>query len=300
VKGFKAFLVHSGIDEFPAVTEKDLRRVMPLLASGRLPLLVHCELESPVFPDESLPNRSYRKYLASRPPRWEEDAIAVMIKLCGEFNCPVHIVHLSSASSLEQIRRAKEKGMPLTVETAQHYLYFSAEEIPDGETQFKCAPPIRDRENNAKLFAALQEGLIDFVATDHSPAPPALKKIETGDFEKAWGGIASLQFSLPALWTVMMKRGEPAASLAKWLCENPARLPGLSGKGRLHKGLDADIVIFDPAAFFEVKEEMILHRHKITPYLGERLSGLVEHVYLVGEKIYEHGNFLHLNRGEIL
>ena len=300
VRGFKAFLVHSGIDEFPAVNEEDLRKVMPILAAHQLPLLVHCELESPVGQLPGGNKTSYERYLASRPAYWEDNAISLMIKLCGEFRCPVHIVHLSSANSLAQIRKAKDQGLPLTVETTQHYLYFAAENIKEGETQFKCAPPIRSRENNKRLLEALRTGLIDFVATDHSPALPSLKQIDTGDFEVAWGGIASLQFSLPALWTVMKKNGESLENLAKWLCEKPSLLPALENKGRLVKGADADILVFDPAGSFEVKEEMILHRHKITPYLGEKLDGLVEQVYLAGEKIYEQGNFLHLNRGTIL
>src|SRR5258708_16776397 len=174
VLGFKAFLTHSGIDEFPNVTEADLRKVMPVIASHGLPLLVHCELESGVERTVGGDVKSYRNYLLSRPARWEDDAIALMIRLCEEYRCRTHIVHLSSAFSIEPIRRAKEKGLPLTVETAQHYLYFTAEGIGDGQTYFKCAPPIREKENNDKLWEALREGLIDFVATDHSPAPPVM------------------------------------------------------------------------------------------------------------------------------
>ena len=299
VRGFKAFLVHSGIDEFPASTEEELRKVMPLLALNGKPLLVHCELEFPGFQSPGDP-RSYRRYLESRPPEWEDEAIELMIRLCREYRCPVHIVHLSSSGSLEQIRRAREEGLPLTVETAPHYLYFSSANIPDGNTAFKCAPPIRDKENNDKLFEALKEGLIDFVATDHSPAPPSMKQVESGDLVKAWGGIASLQFGLPVLWTLMRKKGEPVEKLGTWLSENPAKLPGLFNKGQLRKGADADILVFDPEEKFTVKEEMILHRHKITPYTGEELFGMVDQVYLSGEKIFEKGKFLHLNRGKIL
>lgn len=299
VRGFKAFLVHSGIDDFPALSENDLRKAMPVLAGNKKPLLVHCEIESSIPGFVRSDNRSYLQYLQSRPKKWEDDAIAMMIRLCEEFNCPVHIVHLSSADSLEQIRKAKQKGIPLTVETAQHYLYFSAEKIPDGNTAFKCSPPIREKENNEKLWAALKEGLIDFVATDHSPAPPSMKHFDTGNLQMAWGGIAGLQFSLPALWTAARAHGCTPELISKWLCEKPALLPGFSSKGRIEKGFDADLTIWDPEKNFIVTEEIIRHRHKTTAYLGEKLFGVVEQVYLAGELIFQDGNYLHLNKGKI-
>src|SRR5258706_11335554 len=206
VLGFKAFLTHSGIDEFPNVTENDLSKAMPIIAKYNLPLLVHCELSDDRQRITS-DNKSYQNYLASRPKNWEDDAIALMIRLCEKYNCRVHIVHLSSANSIEQIAKAKQKGLPLTAETAQHYLYFNAEEIRDGQTQFKCAPPIREKENNDRLWEALKDGIIDFVATDHSPALPELKELEDGNFTEAWGGISSLQFALPVLWTAAKKHG---------------------------------------------------------------------------------------------
>lgn len=281
VWGFKAFLTHSGIDEFPNVTESDLRKAMPILAKWNLPLLVHCELtDHPAAPFNANP-LSYQQYLASRPHAWEDRAIALMIRLCEEYRCRVHIVHLSSAHSIEPIRAAKERGLPLTVETAQHYLYFNAEAIADGQTQFKCAPPIRERANNELLWKALQEGIIDFVATDHSPAPAAMKEPETGNFMKAWGGIASLQFALPALWTAARSRAIALPRMATWLCEKPAVLAGLgSRKGRIEKGYDADLIAWNPEASFVVTPEIILHKHKLTPYLHERLFGKVERVWL--------------------
>ncbi len=173
ILGFKAFLVHSGIDEFPNVTEEDLRKVMPIIAKHNLPLLVHCELTSPLSEGEGTGvRRSYKNYLASRPRKWEDDAIALMIRLCEEYNCHVHIVHLSSSNSIDQIAKAKQKGLQITAETGQHYLFFTSEEIQDGQTQFKCAPPIREKENNDKLWKALKYGIIHFVATHHSPCPP--------------------------------------------------------------------------------------------------------------------------------
>ncbi len=257
---------------------------MPLLAAHGLPLLVHCEL-----PDNGTPPitdaRSYLQYLTSRPERWENEAIALMIRLCEKYDCRVHIVHLSSAGALMQIRQAKEKGLPLTVETAQHYLYFQAATIPDGQTLFKCAPPIRNSSNNDQLWSALQEGLIDFVATDHSPAPPALKQLESGDLTKAWGGISSLQLALPVLWTAANKRKIPVTAMAHWLCEAPARLPGLAQhKGKIAKGYDADLVVWDPQASFQVTAAGLYHKHKITPYLHETLYGVVQQTYLGGEK----------------
>ena len=300
VLGFKAFLTHSGIDEFPNVTEDDLRKAMPLIAKYDLPLLVHCEL----MDNGQLTTgnaSSYQNYLKSRPRKWEDDAIALMIKLCEEFNCRTHIVHLSSSNSIEQIIKAKQKGLPLTVETGQHYLYFSAEQIKDGQTQFKCAPPIREAENNEKLWQALKDGIIDFVATDHSPAIPELKETQSGNFMKAWGGIASLQFALPVLWTAAKKRGCTLQQVTKWLCENPAKLIGKEkSKGKIEKGFDADFIIFDDKEKFTVTEDIIEHKHKITPYLNEALTGVVMQTYLAGQKVFDAGKFLHLNTGKII
>ena len=291
VLGFKAFLTHSGIDEFPNVTEEYLRKTMPIIAKHRLPLLVHCELSTNELKQGN--PRSYQQYLASRPKEWEDRAIALMIRLCEQYDCPVHIVHLSSANSIEAIKNAKEKGLPLTVETPQHYLYFSAEEIMDGRTEFKCAPPIREKENNEKLWRALQEGIIDFVATDHSPAPPQLKETATGDFTKAWGGIASLQFAFPILWTTAMQKGIPITEVSKWLSVNPSRLTGLATtKGKIAKGYDADLVVVKSGESFIVNEDIILHKHKLTPYLHNQLYGVVEASFLKGEKVFDNASIL--------
>lgn len=302
VLGFKAFLTHSGIDEFPNVTEADLRKVMPVIGAGGLPLLVHCELESGVKGPAAGDVRSYRNYLLSRPSRWEDEAITLMIGLCAEYRCPTHIVHLSSASAIEPIRRAKERGLPLTVETAQHYLYFTAESIRDGQPYFKCAPPIREKANNDKLWEALREGVIDFVATDHSPAPPAMKQLDSGDLTRAWGGISSLQLSLPVLWTAAEQRGFGLESLGKWLCASPAVLAGESARrGKIAQGYRADLVIWDPGRSFEVQPEGLYHRHTGTPYLGEELYGVVEQTWLGGEKIFDREKGITLlNRGRIV
>ena len=312
VLGFKAFLTHSGIDDFPNATEDELRMAMPIIAKYNLPLLVHCELtDSEKITNNEFGitnveqpekrNNSYINYLNSRPKKWEDDAIAMMIRLCEEFNCRTHIVHLSSADSIEQIVKAKQKGLPLTVETGQHYLYFNAEDIKDGQTQFKCAPPIREKENNEQLWVALKDGVIDFVATDHSPATPNLKEIESGNFMKAWGGIASIQFALPVLWTAAKKRNCTFSNIAKWLCENPARLIGKeNSKGKIAKGFDADLIVVDDEKTFTVTENIIHHKHKVTPYLGEILSGVIEQTYIAGEKVYEDEKFIQLNNGKVI
>lgn len=301
VLGFKAFLTHSGIDEFPNATEADLRKVMPLIAKHNLPLLVHCELQTVSIDPSNFHPASYKDYLASRPKKWEDDAIALMIRLCEDYNCRTHIVHLSSADSIPQIAKAKLKGLPVTVETGQHYLFFNAEEIRDGETAFKCAPPIRERSNNEKLWQALREGVIDFVATDHSPAPPEMKELDNGNFMKAWGGISSLQFSLPVLWTAAKKHGAGIQDIARWLAEKPAVLPGMQGaKGKIARGYDADLIVWDPGKSFQVKEEIIQHKHKITPYMGQELLGVVEQTWLAGEKVFDQGKYLHLNRGKVI
>jgi allantoinase len=301
VLGFKAFLTHSGIDDFPNATEADLRKVMPLLARHNLPLLMHCELSEDNDEWKKGDTRSYPNYLASRPKRWEDEAISLMIRLCAEYRCPVHIVHLSSANSLPAIAEAKAQGLPLTVETGQHYLFFNAEDIADGQTQFKCAPPIRERANNEQLWQALQNGLIDFVATDHSPAPPDLKQLASGDFATAWGGIASLQLALPVLWTAARQRGATLPNLARWLSTNPAKLIGQAHrKGQIAKGYDADLVVVAPEATFTVTEQLLHHRHKVSPYLGQELAGVVTHTLLAGEEVFRHPDDMHLNRGQLL
>lgn len=299
VLGFKAFLTHSGIDEFPNVTEADLRKAMPIIASHGLPLLVHCELEmnAPLVTNKT----SYDQYLKSRPRQWEDEAIKLMIRLCEEFGCRVHIVHLSSSGSIPQIREAKQKGLPITVETAQHYLYFNAEDIGDGQTILKCAPPIREIENNQKLWDELKEGVIDFVATDHSPSPPEGKEMGSGDFSRAWGGISELQLALPVLWTVAKQKGGDLVQVVKWLCTNPALLAGLDNrKGKIQKGYDADLIVWNPEKSFEVTEASLHHKHRITPYMGKQLFGVVEQTFLNGEKVFDGGTFTGLNKGQFI
>jgi len=287
VLGCKAFLVHSGIDEFPNTTEADLREAMPVLRDAGLPLLAHAELDLGAELHTS-DRRSYQRYLESRPKLWEDEAIRLLVKLCRETRCPVHVVHLSSAASVPILRAAKAEGLPITVETCPHYLCLEAEKIPDGATLFKCAPPIREHENREGLWRALLEGVIDFVITDHSPCTPALKLAERGDFEDAWGGIASLQLGLPAVWTEARRRGADLRALFRWMSAAPAHFAGLSArKGRLAAGFDADLLIWDPDATIAVEAERLFFRHKVSPYLGQELQGRVQHTVLRGKCVYD-------------
>jgi allantoinase len=304
VLGFKAFLCHSGIDEFPNATKTDLRAAMPTIAAAGLPLLVHAELikeDRQGAPNTSDP-RSYAGYLISRPRHWEHEAIELLISLCREQRCRVHIVHLSSADALPIIAAARADGLPLTVETCPHYLYFAAEEIPDGDPRFKCAPPIRERANRERLRAGLEGGLIDTIGSDHSPSPPEMKQLASGDLQKAWGGIASLQLTLPILWTLVANRhGVTLLDLAKWMSHTPAHLVGLGDrKGSLSPGHDADLVIFDPTAEFMVTPAMLHHRHKITPYEGRTLRGRVEKTFLRGHKVFDAGSLSDTAAGRAL
>ncbi|HMP88670.1 MAG TPA: allantoinase AllB [Kiritimatiellia bacterium] len=298
VLGVKAFMVYSGIPDFPAATQKELAAVMPVLAKHNVPLLAHAELDGPVLvPDGD--DRSYRRYLASRPSEWEVDAIGMLIALCRETRCPIHIVHLATRDALELIREAKAEGLPLTVETCPHYLYFCAEEIPDGKTQYKCAPPIREKEHREALWNALLSGEIDMIASDHSPCPPSMKELESGNFAKAWGGISSLQLGLPIIWTQCRKRGIPLENISAWMSRNPAILAGLyPQKGVLEAGSDADFAIFDPEKAFTVDANRLAHRHKITPYADEKLYGQIKKTYLRGRVVYdaEQGGCEYLGR----
>jgi len=227
VRGFKCFLIHSGVDEFPHVTESDLREAMPELARLDSVLLVHAEVAGPIDAAAAeLANddpRAYDTFLRSRPREAENEAIAMMIGLCRETGCRVHIVHLSSSDALPMIREAKAEGLPLTVETCPHYLTFAAEDIVDGATHFKCCPPVRERENRELLWAAIADGTIDMVVSDHSPCTPALKLLERGDFLDAWGGISALQFGLPVMWTNLAERGLGLNDLTRLMSERRLR-----------------------------------------------------------------------------
>jgi allantoinase len=289
--GCKAFLIHSGIDEFPNATEADLRRAMPILRAHGLPLLAHAELDLGAGVAEADP-RAYRGYLQSRPAAWEDEAIRLLVRLCRETGCAVHVVHLSSASSLPVLREARAAGLPITVETCPHYLCLEAESIPDGATHFKCAPPIRAHANREVLWAGLGGGDIDLVISDHSPCTPALKLPERGDFHAAWGGIASLQLGLPAVWSEARARGHGPGALAAWMSAAPARLAGLARrKGRIAPGLDADLVIWDPDDARRIEAADLHFRHKVSPYIGAMLHGRVHMTVLRGQVVYDGGAF---------
>jgi allantoinase len=292
---FKCFLADSGVSEFSHVDEAALRVAMRALAEVGAPLLVHAELPGPLAEAEralGTPRaeeaRRYATYLASRPRSAEDAAVDLVIALAEEIGARAHVVHLSSSDALPLVRRARDRGVPLTVETCPHYLTLAADEIPDGATEFKCAPPIRERDNRDELWNALREGLVDQVVTDHSPSHPSLKCSESGDFMRAWGGIASLQLGLPVVWSGARARGRSLSDVVRWMCAGPAKLVALTGrKGAIAAGHDADLVVFDPDARFEVNPAALHHRHKLTPYARAKLTGAVVATYLRGKKVFD-------------
>ena len=294
VRLFKCFLVPSGVEEFPAVTEADLRLAMPVLSMLRdARLLVHAELPQFIDPIPHGDPRRYATYLASRPPSAETEAIKLMIRLADEFNVRVHIVHLSSADSLPLLSAARHRGTLITAETCPHYLTFAAEEIADGRTELKCAPPIRDAAAREALWSAVMDGELGMIVSDHSPCPPDMKARSTGDFFEAWGGIASLQLRLPAIWHEARARGASLEHIEEWLCRAPSRLSGLHHcKGRLAAGYDADIVIWDPEEPVDVDAVTLYHRHPITPYRGRTLTGAVHATFVGGVEVFRNGSIV--------
>ncbi len=318
VVGFKCFLVHSGVNEFPNVTEAELRLAMPELSRLGAMLIVHAEVPGPI--DEmALPSchaspgqdlglnyepadaSIYSTFLKSRPRAAENEAVELMIKLGYKFGTRIHIVHHSSADALPLLRAAKAAGLALSVETCPHYLYFAAEDIPEGATEFKCCPPIRERENREQLWQALADGTIDLIVSDHSPCTEDLKLKESGNFLKAWGGIASLQLRLPVIWTAAKARGFSLEKITEWLCSGPARQVGLAErKGKIAVGCDADLVVWNPDERFRVEPQMLHHRNRLTPYCGELLQGTVQRTFLRGRKIYDTGEFSSEPEGVLL
>lgn len=280
----KAFLVHSGLDEFTAAGEDDLRAAMRTLARLDVPLLAHAEVE---IPRPALPagSRSHAEWLRSRPEEMEVLAVDLLVRLALETGARVHVVHVASERVLDALDEARARGARITAETCPHYLTFAAEDIPDGATLFKCAPPIREAHHREALWDGLRRGTLQPVASDHSPCPPSMKSLDVGDFSRSWGGIASLQFLLSATWTEARRRGISLAMLAEWLCAAPARVVGLATKGRIAPGMDADLVVWSPEAEFVVEPSMIEHRHKRTPYEGRALAGRVLATYLRGRRV---------------
>jgi allantoinase len=278
------------------VNERQLRAALPHVARTGLPLLVHAELPGPIdAATERLAGadwRRYATYLESRPDEAELGAIRMMLSLCREFSFRLHIVHLATSLALEELRAARAEGLAVSVETCPHYLHLDAETIAEGATLCKCAPPVRGRANREKLWQGLREGVIDMVVTDHSPCPPGMKRLEEGNFRAAWGGIASLSVALAVVWTEAERRGFGLKEVARWMAEGPAKLAGCGArKGRIAPGCDADLVVFDPEGEFEVAEERLHHRHAVSPYLGEKLRGVVKATYLRGVAVFEEGRF---------
>jgi allantoinase len=296
VRGFKCFLVNPGIDGFTMVAEQQLRSALPHVARSGLPLLVHAELPGPIdLATDALASADwncYSTYLQSRPDEAELAAIRLMLSLCREYGFRLHIVHLSSSQALPELRAARDEGLGVSVETCPHYLHVCAETIANGATLSKCAPPIRSRENCERLWQGLREGTIDLVVTDHSPCPPALKRLAEGNFRTAWGGIASLSVALPLMWTEASRRGFTVLDLARWMASAPARLAGCdTRKGRIAAGYDADFVVFDPDREFTVTEDRLHYRHPVSPYMGETLRGVVKGTYQRGSPVFSEGRF---------
>ena len=287
VLGFKCFLIDSGIPEFPPLSRDELRTAMKVLAESGAPMIVHAEdpgeVRTPAGP-------GYDAFVASRPPVAERRAIETVISAAAGTVARAHIGLLAAGECAALIGSARAAGVALSAETCPHYLFFAAEEVPAGHTEFKCCPPVRYAPNREALWRALAAGVIDCVVSDHSPCPPSLKNFDTGDFRTAWGGISSLQIGLPAVWTVARKRGHTLADIARWMSAFPASLAGLPAKGRIAAGCDADLVAFDPEATFVVRGSELLHRHPVTPYEGRTLTGRVSRVWLRGVEVSPDGS----------
>jgi allantoinase len=294
--GFKCFLVPSGVDEFPCMIRTELSHAMSTVAETGAVLLVHAELPEHIGAGSGSPCK-YENYLQSRPKASENSAIELLLALCADTGCRIHIVHLSSAEALPVLRAARAQGLPCTVETCPHYLTFSAENIPDGATEFKCAPPIRESGNREDLWYGFRDGVIDMIASDHSPCPPDLKQKNTGNFFDAWGGIASLQLALPIVWTEASRRGFSIADIVRWMATNPAKLAGMAeNKGAIAAGYDADFFFWNPDEEFIVEPRSLYHRHGLTPYAGRRLRGVVQKTFVRGLTVAADG----LPQGRVL
>jgi allantoinase len=290
VAGFKCFLLPSGVDEFPPLGAGQLVAAMTAIAGFGGLLIAHAEDPAVIGAAPPARGRRYAGFLASRPPDAEVRAIGTLLAATRRTGCRTHIVHVSAAAALPVIRAAQAEGLPVTAETCPHYLALRAEDVPDGGTQFKCCPPIRDEANRAELWAGLLDGTIGCVVSDHSPCPPAAKRLaagdgQHGDFGAAWGGIASVQLGLPVLWTEAARRGIGLDQVAGWMAAAPARLTGLADRGAIAAGQRADFCVFAPDESFVVDVGMLRQRHPVTPYLGRRLRGVVRETWLAGQPI---------------
>src|SRR4051812_48583248 len=282
VVGFKCFLLDSGVPEFPPLDDDALRTALTELAAFDGLLIAHCEDDDVIAHAPPPEGGSYARFLGSRPGAAEETAIGRLVAAARDTGARVHVVHLADADALPLLRAARAEGVRITVETCPHYLIFAAEEVPDGAPSFKCCPPIREAAHREALWAALADGDIDLVVSDHSPCTPALKRLDVGDFGLAWGGIASLQVALPAVWTGVRERGLSLADVVRWMAAGPAALAGLPAKGAIAVGKDADLVVFAPDERWTVTE--LLHRNPVTPYAGRELTGRVRRTWLRGQE----------------
>jgi allantoinase len=284
--GFKCFLVDSGVPEFPPLDAGGLERAAQQVADLGSVLLVHAEDARCIDGARQPGGPDYARFLRSRPAEAETAAISAVIEVARRTGVRAHILHVSSATALSQLAAARADGVGVTAETCPHYLALAAEDVPAGATEFKCCPPIRDRANREQLWEGLLAGIIDCVVSDHSPCPPELKRLAEGDFGAAWGGISSVQLALPVVWTYGRERGCTVADLARWMAVAPAKIAGLPAKGAIAVGRDADFVAFAPGAEFTVEPAMLRHRHKLTPYLGQRLAGVVRRTWLRGNEVF--------------
>jgi len=305
VPGFKCFLIYPGCDGFTMIDHEQLERSLPAIAESGLPLLVHAELAGPI--DAAVANlrdadwRKFSTYLSSRPDEAELEAIRLMIRFSRQYGVRIHIVHLATAQALKELNAARAEGLPITAEACPHHLHFAAEDIADGATLLKCTPPIRSRANREALWQGLRDGSIYMIATDHSPCPPDLKRLDEGRFDLAWGGIPSLSVALPVVWTDAAQRGFGLDDIARWMSAAPAVLAGFRDRaGALEAGRKADFVVFNPEAEFVVTPERLHYRHAISPYLGETLRGVVDATYLRGVPVYQNGEFISGARGREL
>jgi len=283
--GFKVFLVDSGVPEFPPLDAAGLDDVMRQAGELGSVVIVHAEDAAVIGSAPGAGGPGYGAFLRSRPGAAEVTAIARVIELARRTGARAHVLHLSAADATGLLAGARRSGAGVTAETCPHYLALAAEEVPDGGTQFKCCPPIRERANRERLWEALREGIIDCVVSDHSPCPPALKLAGRGDFGAAWGGISSVQVALPVVWTQARARGHTLDDIARWMAAGPAGLAGLAGKGRIAPGMDADLVAFAPEDTFTVRPDRLYHRHRLTPYAGRRLHGVVRRTWLRGAPV---------------
>ena len=285
VFGFKCFLLHSGVDEFPPLDDDELAEAVRLVAELDALLIVHAEDSHAIEESPSAHGERYRDFLASRPRGAENVAIARLVELARRYDARVHVLHLASSDALPMLASARADGVRVTAETCPHYLSFAAEEVPDGATQFKACPPVREAENRELLWEGLADGLIDCVVSDHSPCTPDLKRFDLGDFGTAWGGVSSLQLGLSAVWTQARVRGHDLPDLVRWMSRGPADLVGLERKGAIAVGRDADLCVFAPDDAFVVDAAALQHRNPITPYHGRPLAGVVRSTWLRGTQI---------------